>query len=420
MQSSDNSERGGTEVERVDLSRILHYVSPRELERFENEQFRAEAEAQAVADREEEEEQVRRRMAKNARLAAGGQGRGSQVLDGLEIDPELQPTGLVRGPSRGRRRWRGRSRGRGRGSGSGKGRGSWRGRGGMTSGPVLLDELPQDEIVDSQPSQTYTQPLPRSLHDVAETSIDSEEVDSEQDFPEPTSSGMMRSAFVANSALPLSPVRAHRSAPPVALRRFHAEVPDVVKSTGDEEDLRESSMANQLQLTGVFDDTAIAESQSVSSNDEARHRSKRQKTSSEDTQQELMFPPSSQIASSDLESEDDSIPADRASTVKAHKYHSLQSDAHATPLNFASPESRTSVPETEDASGGSDEAAEEFVVESILEHYYNEGQKYYLVKWEGYEDSHDWILEDDLAGASALVREYNERVRRQKGKERAQ
>lgn len=89
VQSSDASEKGGTEVERVDAEKVLEYVSPRELERYENEQFKIEAEAQAVADREEEQEQVRKRMAKNARMADSGRGRGSTMLDSLGIDPEL-------------------------------------------------------------------------------------------------------------------------------------------------------------------------------------------------------------------------------------------------------------------------------------------------------------------------------------------
>ena len=101
VQSSDNSEKGGTEVERVDAEKVLDYVSPRELERYENEQFKIEAEAQAVADREEEQEQVRKRMVKNARMADSGRGRGSDMLGALDIDPELQISSKARGRPRG-------------------------------------------------------------------------------------------------------------------------------------------------------------------------------------------------------------------------------------------------------------------------------------------------------------------------------
>jgi hypothetical protein len=68
-----------------------------------------------------------------------------------------------------------------------------------------------------------------------------------------------------------------------------------------------------------------------------------------------------------------------------------------------------------------EEDVEEYVVESIIEHFYEGDKKYYLVKWEGYEDSHDWLPEEDLQGASEVVEEYNERIRRRdrKGKMKA-
>jgi hypothetical protein len=65
-----------------------------------------------------------------------------------------------------------------------------------------------------------------------------------------------------------------------------------------------------------------------------------------------------------------------------------------------------------------EEDAEEYVVEAIIEHYRDAGKKYYLVKWQGYEDSHDWLPEEDLEGAAELVAEYNEKVRRRKLKGR--
>ena len=56
------------------------------------------------------------------------------------------------------------------------------------------------------------------------------------------------------------------------------------------------------------------------------------------------------------------------------------------------------------------EGAEEYVVEAIVNHFQEDRKKYYLVKWDGYEDSHDWLPEEDLGGAADLVAEYNERL----------
>lgn len=384
VQSSDNSdsyEKGGTEVARVDVSRILHYVSPRELERFENEQFRIEAEAQAVADREEAEEQTRRRLAKNARVAGSGRGRGrgrgSRMLDGRGIDPELQ-TASMRGTPRGRGRGRGRRRG------------GWRGRGGLVP---PRRELPQDEIVDSEPSQT----LPTSRDDIAEASSESDD-----ELPEPASPNLMRSAFVANSALSLSPAQPHRPLPPPARRRGHPEVPDIGDTDTIPEDGSMSSAAIQLRFEGDYGDIAIAESPSVGSELERGHRSKRRRTESVEPQHTLMFPPSSQIEES--ESEVGSIPPEPPSTVRAHKSHDASLDHHMTPRDIDA-----SQHDGEDE----DEDAEDYVVEAIIGHYYDEGgRKFYLVKWEGYEDSHDWLPEEDLEGAAQLMQDYNERLSR--------
>ncbi|KAF2624437.1 hypothetical protein BU25DRAFT_424202 [Macroventuria anomochaeta] len=386
VQSSDERERGGTEVERVDVSRILQYVSPRELERFENEQFRVEAEAQAVADREDEQEQVRRRMEKNARVA-------------------------------------GRGRGRSRGGGGGR----WRGRGGLLSGSASHRELPQGEIIDGQPSQTHTQGPPTSRDDITkiteiaeiteiteatettETSMESEQAESEDDLSEPTSPGLMRSAFVANSALPLSsPVRLRRPAPPKGLQQRHAEAPhvgDIVTAAADNKRAYVSSAAVPLQFARRFGGIAAAESESASSDDDdVVHPSKRRKTESVEPQQTLMFPPSSQIAESDSGREAASIPADPPSTVKVHKYHDANLAVHNTPRAAPSAPHHSNLEIDTTADGSEDEDAEEYVVESVIEHYYDDdGRKYYLVKWQGY-DSHDWLPSEDLEGAAELCR----------------
>lgn len=406
LQSSDNSDKTGTEVETVDASRILQYVSPRELERFENEQFRIEAEAQAIADKVEEEEQVRRRIARNARLAAG---KGSGMLDTIGIDPDLRTAGAVKG----------RPRGRGRGRGRGRPRGSWRGRVAIPFGGMRIKELAQDRIIDSEPGQTQMESLPIAQGEIMETSSEPED-----DMLKKTSPGLMRSAFVTNSALPLSPVRPHR--PAIALQRGQPKVPDISDTDTPVEDSDSmSSAAMQLQVEedqGVFDDTA-SESDSPD-----LHRNKRRRTESVEPQHTLMFQPSSQIEVS--ESEDESIPADPPSANKATKYKDASQNPNAAPHNnhlslprSPSPEDRQfSDSESEDGEQDEDENAdaEEYVVEAITEHYHDDdGRRFYLVKWQGYKDSYDWLPEEDLGGATELVRGYNDSVRRKKGKARA-
>jgi hypothetical protein len=62
--------------------------------------------------------------------------------------------------------------------------------------------------------------------------------------------------------------------------------------------------------------------------------------------------------------------------------------------------------------GTTDDAeADEYVIEAIIDHYIDHATRYYLVKWEGYEDSHDWLQEKDLADAQELLHEYNKKIR---------
>ena len=284
VQSSDNIERQGTEVERVFVNRILQYVSPRELERFENEQFRIEAEAQAVAEKEEEVEQIRRRLKKNARMAGSKKGKGKQTPNGLDKDPGLQSTGRVRGKQRSK------------------------GEYGLVIGSDAHRKLLQDEIVRGEPGQTDDQRPPTLEDEIAETSIDLEDIESEKDVPKPVSPGLMRSSFVANSALPLSPVQQHRLALPAALRRGHPEVPDIgCSETPSEvdEDGSMSSAAMQLHFEGKFNKTRIAMSDMVSLHNEDAHRSKRQKMENVEPQRKLLSS-SSQIVDMDTRRKDDS------------------------------------------------------------------------------------------------------------------
>lgn len=259
VSSAEDAGPNVTELFHVDLSRILDYVSPEELERFENEQFQIEAEAEAVAMRVEAEELRRRRLEKNARPAAMGQ--TSRTLSGLGLDPEMRP--------------RGRPRGRGRG----RGRGSWRGRGALVSNGREQDM--QDQLVDVDVDELVQTEDGLQMMMIDET--DSEDVDSAADLGAQTSPNLARSAFVANSALPLSPVLSHRrpSGAPSMLR-----IPiDTSEDDEDEEsdlelvdrDARSmSSAAVQLRI----EDDIHGHSETTPEDGGDGHRSKRRRTES--------------------------------------------------------------------------------------------------------------------------------------------
>ena len=313
------------------------------------------------------------------------------MLDSLGIDPELQATSKTRGRPRGR------------------GRGSWRARGGVASGAMRVNEIAQDEIFDSEPSQTHMQRTETIGSEVPETSSESED-----DLAEPLSPGLMRSAFVTNSALPVSPVQQYRFGGPAALRRTNP-VPDI---NDDDESMLSDAM--QLQVEGGHGDTISTGSGSDDLGDRDRRGTKRPRTESATPQHTLMFPPSSQIEVP--ESEDSSIPTDhRLSSVEAHQYNDADFKTHlALRTGLSSSQyAKLSPDDAPDDSeeGSDDEDAEEYVVEAINEHYYDDdGRKFYLVKWQGYEDSYDWLPKEDLEGAAELVHKYDESIKRNKGK----
>ncbi|RYO24367.1 hypothetical protein AA0113_g12614 [Alternaria arborescens] len=315
-----------TEVEDVDFTRIMQYVSPAELERYETEQFRLEAEAEAVAIRTEAEDLARRQLHKNTKLP--NTNRGSRMLSGLELPVSL-PT-----RARGRpRRSRGRSRGR---------------TGDLKFDSRQLEDETREELVDSEPITT------RCLTDYIRQPIQ-------------TSPGVARSAFVVNSALPVSsiPTRLSTSLP----QQGHTGL---------------SVLDNDVGLAPASRD---AKPLSNTSNDMLLHRP-------------LPFDQSSTTASDS----DDTIPA------QPPPHHESNADVdndtlhmHAVPSDNHS--SEYSKKDEEDAEG-----AEEYVVEAIVNHFQEDGKKYYLVKWDVYEDSHDWLPEEDLEGAADLVAEYNDRL----------
>ena len=307
----------------MDFTRIMQYVSPAELERYETEQFRLEAEAEAVAIRTEAEDLARRQLHKNTKLPSNN--RGSRMLIGLEL-PVILPT-----RARGRLR---RSRGRGR----------RRTRDLVFDSRQLEDET-HEELVDSET---------HCLTDYTRQPIQ-------------TSSGVARSAFVANSALPVSsiPTRLSTSLP----QQGHTGLSDPNKDVGLARASRDAK-----PLSNTSDDMLL--------------------------HTPLLFDQSSTTVSNS----DDTIPAhppphhesnDDVDNDTIHM-HTVSSDSHS--LEY-------STKDEEDAEG-----AEEYVVEAIVNHFQEDRKKYYLVKWDGYEDSHDWLPEEDLGGAADLVAEYNERL----------
>ncbi|CAI9634840.1 unnamed protein product [Alternaria burnsii] len=315
-----------TEVEDVDFTRIMQYVSPAELERYETEQFRLEAEAEAVAIRTEAEDLARRQLHKNTKLPSTS--RGSRMLSGLEIAVSL--------PTRARGRPR-RSRGRGRG----------RTRDLVFDSRQLEDET-REELVDSEPITTHC------LTDYIRQPIQ-------------TSPGVAHSAFVANSALPVSsiPTKLSTSLPQQGHTGLSILDNDVglARASRDAKPLSNTSDDMLLHTPLLFDQSSTK----VSDSDDTIPA----------------HPPPHHESNGDVDND----------TIHMH---TVSSDSHS--LEY-------STKDEEDADG-----AEEYVVEAIVNHLQQDGKKYYLVKWDGYEDSHDWLPEEDLEGAADLVAEYNKRL----------
>lgn len=398
----------------MDLSCILRYVSPRELERFENEQFalEAEAEAEAVAARAEAEAEklALRRLEKNARLP--GAGRGSRMLSRLGLDTEV------------RRRGRPRGRGRGRGRAS-LARGSWAG-----------DDDAQAHLINTDPLDALHRENEEQgqLMMVAETESDEDAFEDAQQI----SPGIARSAFVANSALPVSPVTMHRR--PSAAFPAHRAPSDSGNIEDSDLDLiaaDDRSMSSASMQVRAEDDWfgQLVEMAGDQSGIRDRHRTKRRRTDSTasvhrmapsktyTSVHHLNLLPSQAATSSSLSptsSDGESDGDSKSNTVPIHSIpisngHSRNMNHGGLGLDDLHIKGRTESVE-DGGEHSDDEDAEEYVVESITEHYYEAGQLYYLVKWAGYEESYDWLAGNDLTGASEVIAEYKQRISMQKGK----
>jgi hypothetical protein len=403
--STEHGSASNTQTLHVDLSRILEYVSPSELEHFENEQFRIEAEAEAIAMRVEAEELARRRLEKNARIIATGQ--GSRLLGELSLAHEV------------------RTRGRPRGRGRGRGRGSWHGRGARITNSQSREDDMREELVDVEPEDMLRRVEEDMQFTIAETESD------EDDFAAhkrgPTSPSIARSAFVANSALPVPPILSHRRLAAVPSTQYDEDDSDLGLVNVDSRSM--SSAAMQLHIE---DDVHMrSDGRSEDKTSKSGHRSKRRRTESTAPNQRTQ-PNDSTLAAlcrpyrhvSDALSIPESPAAsefsDNAIPLPPRPvYNSLQYP-ESDHKELDSIHVRTSIAESpaEDESEDDDgNDAEEYVVEAIIDHYCDDdNKKWYLVKWQGYENSHDWLAAEDLGGAAELVSEYNARMRRKKKK----
>lgn len=418
------------EVEEVDLSRILHYVSPRELERFENEQFRIEAEAEAEALRQDAQDLARRRLAKNAKMPEVS--KACPLLEGLRLDPNAPTRGKPKGKPRGRPRGRGR----------GRGRGSWRGRGALVMHSQLRDDEPRTKLVDPEGMKASYYDEEELQRLIAETETDEER--SDEDRQASTSPNIMRSAFFTNSALPASPTGKRRRLSNFSmLQRARPEVPDPDGSDNELGDNNVQSISTAT-LPSAFEGDSQGHVFEESDEDIVaghRHRSKRLRTESTPSDQRLTatrtklspalehtastMPPLIHPSSSHDSEEDGGIEGFPDESKAEHLYPAsnrapYEEDHESTSFDTAQTQRQSSSPRTtlrqHYSLSEENEETEEYAVEAILEHFHKGGKKHYLIKWEGYEDAYDWLPEDDLEGAAELVAEYHERIESEKGK----
>ena len=378
------------------MSRILKYVSPRELERFENAEFSKEAEAEEAVRKAEMEERVAKRLERNAKVPA--MGRGSRMLAGLAASDGESVRRLGRPPGRGR----GRRRGRGQGAFA---------MGMLGHGVVgISDDAVIEETQDAEVEDTLVDTLPDP--EIAETSAESEPEEEEEgeegdeDEPE-TTSPIMRSAFVANSALPVSPVHLYRGQP---------EVPDIDES----DDASLSSAARQLlSERPVY----LWDAEEDSSEEVIERPTKRRRTESVSSLHHPQVRRKPTISSQDA-------PAFERSPSEAEDTSSNASEGDIPPRPSEEADDEDAmdvvVPETQNGhinpavDDNEAEEEQEFVIETILDHSFRDDVRYYMIKWEGYDSDHPdakmWLPESELVHAPEMLAAYHERVRRKKRK----
>lgn len=361
------SDPNETHEELVDLSRILHYVSPFELERFENEEFKLEQDAEAVVARADAEAVARKHIARNF--------RSETVAQGNQYEKDID-SGAVSN-IRGRGRTLGRSRGRPRGRGSGRGRGA-----------TILAQQSRSDNIDHKLDLLgieYSTPLSfghtGTQIEIPETELEGEDVvnastDEDEVALQPSPS-IMRSAFVTNSALSVSPVALHHEL--------------MVNSSDMDQDNDETSSrfsaAHQLHFEDNERRNGIELGTTAKTSEDERHYKRMR-----------------------LQNSRSSSPISRNIP---HRHYRRSSTASGTIQVAPHPGVIQDCQENNDTEyEDEDSEAQEYVVEAIHEHYVENGRKFYLVKWEGFNDSYDWLPAEDLESAADLVAEYNREIRR--------
>lgn len=403
------------EIAQVEMSQILRYVSRRELERYEQEDYAQQAQAEETARRAEADELAKRRLEKNARGPSMGTGIipvGTLEMSNLEV--QKRPRGRPRG--------RGRGRGRARGWGAG-----WGGLAATQGHGADTEELEQDLR-----EQEILEPA------MLDTSEDDEIGGDAPNLSQHSSPNFARSSFVANSALLLSPVAVHRRLSRILIspHLLPARESPADKSTPESDDETEqrnakslSSATAQLELErdvrGQPPPNMKEGSEGSENTDEADwHRAKRQKTdkilstpamprprirpswAKQPATHTQSLPSTSSSSASDSGTSDNETEEE---TIVAQRHRSVMEESpDPIPPNDTHHESDVDMENTEDE--------EEYVVKSIISHSYENGKRYYLVSWEGYDDKSDWLPEEDLGGALELLIEYNKSLFPGKGK----
>ena len=413
MPANDASSGGGEgreETVHLDCSRILEYVSRRELSRFEGAESRAESEAIAAAQRAEAEKAASKVLERNARVSGirRGRGRGSRMLSGLGLPQRFH--------TRGQLRESGRPRGRPRGSG--------RARAGLANQGEnkMVDDLTSKDMTDLERLET-SHLEEANLHGII---ADTSEEESEGELPVgPASPNLARSSFIANSALSTSPIATHRRLAKPLYSRY--EVSEADELDAEEDNMSMSSAAAQLQVDG-----GVRGRPNLSSDasEKLRHRTKRRRTESTSTSRPPAPAPYSKqpsparnltksLLAKPVKSSSKKSPSSSGSNTVTLRQTPVTQSTNSQLHHHAKPTYQVEPEGDVDEESGSDESdTEEYVIEAILDHSCIDDTKYYLVKWQGYENSSDWVSAEDLAGAPEMVAEYEEKVRRRRRRER--
>jgi hypothetical protein len=254
-------------------------------------------------------------------------------------------------------------------------------------------------------SEELDDPPPGAIDRNDEAPEEEDDLDEDDVEEVHTTSPMMRSSFVANSALPDSPLQQHRT--PSNLASRHRMTPE--RESGDSES--ESSAARQLlseRMTHIRPFSGIDESDELE-----RPLPKRPRTESRAGSVERRMWDNRPTVEEPSDTSPDPLAEDSRSPHSSDSDPDKQ-DLPGEPTTTKDPALEESHDEDENGGDDDDDDASEYAVQAILAHSYQDGIKYYLVQWEGYEEATDWLSEDALEGAADMVADYNESVRSRK------